>query len=159
METKEKLESFRFLAQIHRNQFNERRKNEWKIIFTILTFYILTAAFRLQNKVTMPPTWIIWVSFILLALLTILYLALTHAAKYKNRSIAHNAEAAILDILNETGSKVNLFNDHSPWLPYKYFEKLKNNNQWEWIWQSIVILLFAIMSALVISANIALQKP
>jgi hypothetical protein len=154
MESKEKLESFRFLAQLHRSQFDERRKYEWKIIFTILSFYVLAAALRLQNNLIMPPAWLVWVSFILLALLSSLFLALTHAAKFKSRAIAHRAESAILDILNETGSKVNLFEEHSPWLSYKCFERLKKSNQWEWYWQTIVILFFSIASALVISANI-----
>jgi hypothetical protein len=96
-------------------------------------------------------------AFILLAFLSSLFLALIHAAKYKNRSIAHGAEKAILDILNETDSKVNLFEDDSPWLACECFEKLKKSNQWEWLWQTIVIFLFAITSALVVSANISLQ--
>ena len=161
MEPKEKLESFRFLAQIHRSQFDERRKYEWKIVFTILTFYVLAVALRLQNKVVFPSVWIVWVSFIILALIFSIFPALIQAAKYKNRSIAHRAEGAILDILNETGSKVDLFGDPSPpWLSCKCFERLKKSNQWEWLWQTIVIFLFAITSALVVSANISLQpKP
>lgn len=109
MESKEKLESFRFLAKMHRNQFDERRKYEWKIIFTILSFYVLSALFTLQDKVNPASAWIIWLSFSILAVISIVFLAFLHAAKFKNREIAHRAEDAILEILNEKGSQVNLF--------------------------------------------------
>ena len=153
VESKEKLESFLFLAQIHRKQFDERRRYEWKIIFTLLSFYVLAALFTLQDKVNPPSAWIVWLCFLILAIISSLFLAFLHAANFKNKEIAHRAEGAILDILNETGSKVNLFKEHTLWLSCKLFDKLKNSNQWSWLWQTVIIFLFALMSALVITAN------
>ena len=152
MDSKEKLESFRFLGQIHRNLFDERRKYEWKIIFSVITFYVLAALFKLHGEVTPPSAWIVWLSFSILAIISSVYISFLHAANFKNREIAHRAEDAILDILNESGSKVELFKDHKPWFSWESFETLKNSKHWSWLLQTFIIFLFAIMSALVITS-------
>ena len=40
----EKLEFLKYLSQTHRQQFDERRRYEIKIVFSIITFYILTVS-------------------------------------------------------------------------------------------------------------------
>ncbi len=54
MTPKEKCDVLQFLAQIHRSQFDERRKHEWKVVFTILTFYVLVAAASIKGEFQKP---------------------------------------------------------------------------------------------------------
>ncbi|MCK4830221.1 hypothetical protein KA005_81640, partial [bacterium] len=95
MEAKDKLGSLRSLAQIHRGQFDERHRYEWKIIFTILSFYVLSAALSCKKGTALPTGtwfhWTVWISFITLAALSSVFLAFIHVANHKNISIAENA--------------------------------------------------------------------
>jgi len=39
---KDKLDVLKFTAKIHRELFEKRQKYEWRILFTTITFYVLS---------------------------------------------------------------------------------------------------------------------
>ncbi len=100
MEIKDKIESLKYLSQIHRQQFDERRKYEWKIIFTVLTFYVLCVSAVYVQKITIKSyEWLIWLFFIILAGAVSEFLRCLHKANDKNKKIAQSAEDTISKLI------------------------------------------------------------
>lgn len=161
MNPEDKLEWLRYLSQIHRSQFDERRKYEWKAFLTLLTFYVLCAASKLSGKVPIPHsavvTYFFFGVFVLVAYVAMLYLADLHTANNDNKEIAENAEHAIMDILGGKSPKISrdaLLPTEDESLPpekkrqiflkdlYKF--QSRKRGVWGWRWQVIMICIFAI---------------
>lgn len=135
MTPKEKCDALQFLARIHRSQFDERRKHEWKVVFTILTFFVLVAAAGVKGEFQKPL--LAGYVFYSLAAISSLFLAFVHHANHLNKIIAQAAESGIQDILNGRSPTLNI-------LPPKVgvFSWLCRSG-WAWIWQTAVVFIFA----------------
>ena len=76
------LEYLKSIAQLHRAQFIERSKHEWKIVFMTLTTYTLIVAATHSQSLHFPntlPFLILGTAFIAgLALVSIFYLLFMH---------------------------------------------------------------------------------
>ena len=140
------IDGLKHMSQIHRSQFDERRRTEWKIVFTILAFYIGIIVARI-NGVKLPNIWlvfVVWIFLIVLAYITIRYLQKIHESNHTNKMIARKAEDAIVKILNGEKPILNI-------LPNKNQNEWKDWQKWSWYWQSTMISFIAIFSAIIIS--------
>lgn len=160
MNVEDQLEGLRYLSQIHRNQFDERSKYSWKAFFTLITFYVLCGASKLNGRVPIPDsifvTGFFFVMFGVVACVAIFFLADLHTANQDNKEIAENAEQAIMDILGGGTPKISkdafiplkdelLGPEKKRQIFFKDLFKFHNNKRgvWIWRWQVIMICIFA----------------
>jgi hypothetical protein len=148
------MDGLKHISETHRDQFNKRREYEWKIIFTLLTFYIVSIATKYGGRVSLPTNCtfvsIVWSGFILLAIITSIFLGYIHMANNINKTIAENAEIAIGALINEIFLKQEIslfsFEEKKYWTKWKNFFT-KEGGRWSWITQTITLILFSIISA------------
>jgi hypothetical protein len=146
MELKDKLDCLKYISQIHRSQFDERRKIEFKILFSTLSFYILSVAAIYGGKVQLPSNWMfifaIWVVLSGVAVITVIYLLSIHKACNMNKTFAENAEHAIDDLIqgNEP-TTLPLFSTKNSqyWVGKGDFCK-KEAGRAAWIWETITVI-------------------
>lgn len=111
MNPPDQLKGLQYLSQTHRNEFNERRKCEYKVLLSLLTFFVLCAVSTLSDKIKIPNDSLlfirfIWIIFSLTAIIFSKYLIDLHSANNINKKIAEISEGKIADIL-EISSKKN----------------------------------------------------
>ncbi|MCK4698204.1 MAG: hypothetical protein KAT53_07875 [Dehalococcoidia bacterium] len=153
MELRDKLECLKFISQIHRSQFDERRRYEWKIVFTALTFYVLCVAAIYGGNITLPSGWIstvvVWGLSIGLAVSIATFLASLHTANNKNKTFAENAEKAIADLVEDKEpTTLSLFSlKKNIQVSWSNFFNRDIAGIWAWRWQVVTLLFFAIASA------------
>lgn len=147
----ERIDILKFLAQIHRSQFDERRRYEWQALITTLTFYVLLPSAKYTAKVSTPDTTefkiLVAVFFLLLAVTSIMFLAYVHMANNKNKSIAENAERLLAkrDVLRQDQETV-VFDFSRHWTTWDTFRRAGSAGNWAWWWQGLILLLFALAS-------------
>jgi competence protein ComGC len=155
LKIQEKLESLRFLAQTHRQQFDERRKYEWKAFYTTLTFLVLIGAAKFSKDIIYPDNdkiiWFLIGSVIILLLISIGFLLAVTEANRKNKSIAEKAENLLADMIqNKSKHDFNIFPvDKHPkgnWLTNLLFHKGK----WSLAYQIATLLLIGIAIVLIL---------
>lgn len=148
------LDGLKHISKIHRSQFDERRKTEWKLVFAIIAFYFGIITTNISNNFltdnTNPvinhslQTTIFYVFFII-TLLSILYLLFIHKANFINKSIAEDAEENIEIIING-GKEINF---KMPEKEKSFFEKilnLKYGCNWSWFFQSAILFSLCIIT-------------
>jgi len=151
------LDGFKHISKIHRAQFDERRKIEWKLVFTILAFYfgIITAKITAKKingtELTSINVDLIWLIFAIIAIVSIFYLLFIHKANNINKSIAENAEKAITAIIKNA----NKIDFNFPVKKKKFIDKIIETFElginWSWFFQSIFIVCMATGSAIIIT--------
>ncbi len=157
MDLKDKLECLKFISQVHRSQFDERRRYEWKIVFTSLSFYALCVAAIYGGKITLTSSWqfklVIWVMFLVLAVVIATFLASLHTANNMNKTFAQRAEGAIADILDGKERKtLSLFSPPDNYrVSWGSLFKSDIRGIWAWRWQVVTLLFFAIASAMLLT--------
>ncbi len=135
------LEGYKFLSRNHRTLHNQRRKYEWKVVFTILTLFVLTvSAFYTNNfKISNDHKYFVFVlvllSFVSLIIISYKFLKLLHKANAKNKQIAEYSE----DNLNKLINKKELI--------FENFQNMHPNfDSWAFRWQILTIILFALIA-------------
>lgn len=161
MDKKENLDGLKSLALLHRSAFDERRRREWKVVFTSLSFYVLSVVAVYSGKVPLLENFIftllIVVLYLGLSLFVIFFLAKIHMANNKNKIIAEKAERAIENVVRGE----NLPEERIvPVDPKKYFKDARywvsmdrfsgGAGKWAWLWQSVILFIFAITSAILL---------
>ncbi len=149
---KDRLDYLKFISQTHRSQFDERRKYEWRIVFTTLSFYVLCIATVYGGKVTLPSGLFfkvaVWVIFLALAILVSTFLSSLHTANNINKTFAERAENAIADVLNgKTIKQLFLFSPVEFKVSWRDLFNDDISGIWAWRWQVIILLFFAVVSA------------
>jgi hypothetical protein len=100
----DKIDGLKFISQVRRSEFNERRVYELKIVFTSLTFYVLCVAAKYNGGVKLPNDYlfkfVVLALFLLLARIISAFLCDIHIANYKNKTFAQYAENDINKMLN-----------------------------------------------------------
>ncbi|MDD5050956.1 MAG: hypothetical protein PHV93_04460 [Candidatus Pacebacteria bacterium] len=147
MENKEKIDSLKFMSETHRRELSERRRYEFKIVITVITFYVLAGASRFTGEFPVSlPCWfkvILWSAFLILVVVSSIFLRSVHNANYANKSIAERSESAIEALINgEDIKKINLFGK-----PFAA-EGIKWTNL---VWEVVAIILFAFASAVTLT--------
>ena len=101
----EKLDGLKYLSQIHRQQFDERRKYEWKTFFTCVTIFVLLGAAQLKMEIFVwnDPCIRLALVFAVLFIIVICicFLISVTRANRINKTFAKNAENLIEDMLME----------------------------------------------------------
>ncbi len=144
MELKDRIEALQLLAKIQREQFLERRKIEYRVLFTTLTFFVscVVAVYQLPIDISnWPCKWLIWLAFILFAWVVWMYLYTLGIGNTKNTAFAETAENNIGKLLDcDTLDKLSPFNAQP-----------KPIKMWLLLWQAVTLFLFAIGASLLIS--------
>ena len=166
---REKLECLKFISQIHRSQFTERTRYEWKIVFTTLTFYVLSIVAVYSGQITLPSVesgilaFIVLRSIVLgmflgLATVIAIYLGYIHMGNNKNKTFAENAEHTIGNLLEDKMPQtldMFLLEESKHWVSWdKFWEKnpdgKRRRGRWGWIGQVVTIFIFASTAILLI---------
>ncbi len=158
MEREQKIAGLKFLAQIHRQQLDERRKYEWKVVFTSLTFCVLTAAAMLEGDVQLQ-LWSKWLPVLLIIAIfavlcaTIKFMASVNKANNKSKIFAEWAENYMASLVEGTSPPQDSPFPLDEQLDTKYWISgcplRKNgawackNGTWAWWWQVAVLVAFA----------------
>ena len=159
MEIKEQIDVLKHLSSTHRAEFNGRRPYEWKVFFTTLTFFILCASLRFQEKVHLPSdgSWkrAVWAVFLCLGVVSAVYLLRIHLANHFNKCAAEAAETALVNCLNNEQLKPNLklFEGHRAFCSWGGLFRIKQAGLWSWLWQAAILMTFAALSAFVLASN------
>jgi hypothetical protein len=154
---KEKADSLLQLAKIHRDQFDERRRTEWKLVFVVLAFYFSLITARITEKVDLTniPQWEIALIIFGIAFVACIYLAFIHNANHKNKSFAKNAENKVERLLGYTKNEIFAKDNTKK----GFIKKLKNwSERHPWLnWSSasqwFLILLIAIGTFIVLTST------
>ena len=141
-----KFELLKFISQTHRELHAKRQQYEWRILFTVLTFYILSVAATFSRNSTTPNFhWFhsaVWCAFLLLAAVSSGFLLYIHRANSKNKSYAEEAEQKLVECL-DPDKKVKL----------SFSETCVRFTWWAFSWQATTLFIVAIASATFITAN------
>jgi len=147
MQNSEKIEPLRFMSETHRREVNERRRYEVKIVLTVLTFYVLAGSSRFTEYFPDNlPRWfkvIIWGAFIILAIVSSIFLWFVHNANIANKTVAERSEDAIEKLIKGEEANIDLF--RKPFIP-------RGTIKWaNWIWEIIAFVIFACGSAIILT--------
>lgn len=140
--------------------FNNRKQYEWRIFLSVLTFYSLTILYKLTNpsfEINVGLRGYITIAYITLSCISIIFFSLMHRANNKNKSFAHNAEHTMQSLINEEEiQKLDLFQDNynkaGTCFCRSFFNSIRTGKggYWDVIIKSIVIILFAVASRIVL---------
>jgi len=108
--TREDIEDLKFLSKTHRELHEQRRKYEFQAVFTSLSFFALSVAGFLGDKVKLPDSpgikTGIQIMFLLVAVACAALLKRLHVSNRKNLDIARNAENEIVTALQGKGCHI-----------------------------------------------------
>ena len=149
--TNAKLDALKHLSETHRVQHNERRKHEWKIVITVLTFYVLAVWARINagSGLTINLCFVLLTCFFVLALAaaTSALLGFLTLASNANKVIAEKAEAKIHKIAGLQPPEREI----EVWTSWRNFRG--RSGRWGWIVQTVLLFLFSIMAALLLTTK------
>jgi len=144
MKKENQIEILKTLSMIHRGQFDQRRTYEWRIIFATLGIFASSVAAKLLGTANLPTSYlfrvIVWIAFIILAIIASIYLYFVHQANETNKRFAHAAEDALMNI-----SGVEGFIQAKADIP--------KSVRWFWslTWQVMTLILFAVVCSFIIT--------
>jgi hypothetical protein len=99
-ELNERIDILKHLSQLHRNEANLRRKDEWRTVIATLALYALTVGAKLEGGIEVDiPSLQVWAWSLLLAALISTYLWFAHRANDTNRQFADAAEDELMSIV------------------------------------------------------------
>jgi hypothetical protein len=129
--TPDEFKQAKFIVETHRGIHEERKKKEFKIVLTTLTFYAASVAAVLSKRFTLDcPKLVFFIStFLVLAGAASVYFSSSAGANEVNlKKLAQPAEDLILKSLNIDPPKCNPM-------------------RWMWVWQAVVIWAGAILAS------------
>ena len=156
MNTKDKIDALQFLVSTHRGEFESRRSFQFKAISGVIVLMGLAMTARVNEKshavVSVLPDWIIWTAVTLVAAIGSAFLFFVHSANAFNKSVAHRAEKAIQEAINNVpDSPLDLYSKPDKHAISQMF-RIGNGGFWGWLFESILIIVFAIITALVLTS-------
>lgn len=143
------MDLLKFLSHTHRSLHDQRRKYEVQAFLTTLTFFAIVGAAPFLDKVCLPSPslWFtIAVSLILVAVATISakYLQEIHKSNQANKEVAESAENEVRQLLSSSQCPVDAPSQSSR-------EKWGRFGPPTLVWQSVMIIMFAITAALLLT--------
>jgi hypothetical protein len=151
----EKVDVLKHISQIHRQQFDERRKYEWKAFYTTLTLYVLIAVSKFDNDLNVPKNQIfkyfLIIIVIALGILSIGFLISVFKANRINKTIAHNSEDVIRELLidSQSSSEWDIYNERKLILTPKPDTMKTHNKYWAPVFQISTIVAIGIMTIMI----------
>ena len=147
----------KFISETHRGLHRQRQPYEFKVVFTVLSFYVLSTATVLSEKLNPQAlqslSIFIWIFFMGVAGMATIYLYRLHAANRTNICMAENAERILItQIENEDNPQIYVKPSHR-----NYNRKSPDPMTYEanWLCQSALIFIFALATAFIITSNAA----
>lgn len=137
----EKIEILKWISQIHRGQFDERRHYEWRIIFAVLGIYSSLILGELTSNTSISETnsyYLIMFGIGGLFLITAIYLNKINVANRKNKKFAEIAEDHLLALSGEDFKEALTIDEGG-------------EGTWSYWWQVAMILVFAIITGIILS--------
>lgn len=140
MEDKALVDLHKTISQIHRSQFDERRRYEWRVLTYSLGIYVAVLVGKYTGEVKFPSSpafaWAVWIVFISLALASAAYLWCVHVANKVNQRFAHAAEDALMCLSKEESYKA--VRNSLPGVV---------GFHWALVWEVVVLVLVAVGTA------------
>ena len=136
------LNGFIYLSSSQRKLHEKRQKYEWKIVFTVLTFYILTVSVLYTKDVQVNANrnclmiFLVCLVFFCLIVISIKFLRTLHFANAKNKQIAEYSDNNINKLIND---KSLIFKELDDIIP--------NPRLWAFYWQISTIITVAIIAS------------
>jgi len=138
----ERISQLNFISTTHRALHEQRQRIEIRvIIITLSTFGLSTFAFLkgdLKLTLFVGLKLVIWITFLTLAIVSVLYLRRIHIANRTNIQIAEAAEDEIINSIGLTKAQ-------------EFTRKGRARTYWSWGWQATIVFLVALASALIIT--------
>lgn len=155
MDRQEMISALQFVSTTQRDAFDGRRRYEWRILFAVLSFDVLTVGAKMKLNLDLSEqSFFIWYAYIGLAVISSIFLSFIHRAHHWNKCIAHRAEKAIVDILKggqPSAENLELYSKPGPFFCIGAFLNPGKSGAWAWFWQTVILLMFAIASAFLLS--------
>ena len=148
------LENLRHLSSTHRSLHDQRRKIEFRVLFTILTFYVAVAGFalsELSEKVNLPDAitnWAVWIVFGAAAAISSIYLRRLNKSNLLNMNVAEKAEDEIAGVLYDRGYRGPKSEIEKARAESRGKHKLLWRNA-NWLWQASMVIIFAFAAAVI----------
>jgi len=145
MKEQDKIEILIELSNTHRNQFNERRKYEWKVFLSSIGLYTAILSAKLTNGIpediqaTKVFRNLVIDLTLIPAIASSIYLYFLHRANKVNQDYAHSAENELIS-LSGVSDLVSLKEN-----PPKF-----TGIYWSLIWQIVILLLVGVLSLLIL---------
>jgi len=106
----DKIEALKTIALVHRDEFDRRRKYEWKAFLTTLGVFTSSVIAKFSTSVSFPDSSAfnicIVIGFALLAFITGAYILSVQKLNEFNKVIAHKAENELMGIVQVKGLKI-----------------------------------------------------
>jgi hypothetical protein len=102
-----RVETLRYLSNIHRSQIDVRQKLEWRVVFTALTFYVLVPVGVNTKQIFLPKEW--WlIGLLYLAFSSIIYCFLSRIQKShnSNKAVGEFAEDLLWKSIDQNPSEI-----------------------------------------------------
>jgi hypothetical protein len=148
--TDEDLEHLKFFSTTHRSLHDQRRKVEFQVLFTTLTFSVAVSGAALTGQATLPKSLsfkaLVWLLFLSVAGISSAYLRRIQLVNQRNMTIAVNAEDLIAEVLASRGF---------PNLVPKEFQSRKKSQSFmhrimpNLLWQTSIVTIFALAAAVI----------
>ncbi len=144
----EKNDILKHISETHRREFHDRRQYEWKIVVGAISFYVLVAAGKLSDRLSLPEGLIFkLVAFLAILVLTVAsccYLYHLHKANRLNKQFAEEAEALLIKSAQQESLNAVLESA-------KGRAEHPGRSDWSLRWQVIIIVIFALAAAVLIA--------
>ena len=187
MDKKDMISALEFVSTTQRKEVYTRRIYEWKIIFTVLTFDVLTAgaAIKLGTDLSGSAA-LVWRVYLGLTIISIIYLQRLYRNNRLNKDAAHKAEHAVVAILagrSPSAAELAVYHGCVESAPKANSEERSPNREdscsgedrsrnrlarlglwfwgwpWGWFWQALVLLMFGVAAAYLVSFNWQMKRP
>jgi hypothetical protein len=152
MEDNRIIDFCKFISETNRRAFQARKQHEWKIIFSVLALFILSASLKLKHEFQLPTTWLSYFAYGLVALLTIIFLKFVHTANNTNKCIAQRAEGAIQTLINGKDiGQLDLFSVGKRLFPWGSLIHPGQGGLWDWFCKSVIIGVVGLVSGIILA--------
>jgi uncharacterized membrane protein YbhN (UPF0104 family) len=154
------FEQAKFISQTQRGLHKQRQLYEFKVVFTILTFYVLATATVINQRASFTSSLVfdvlVWCFFLIITITSSIYLYELHKANRINIDIAENAERVIGFTLER--EKWPIYPDYLKKAEAEKEKREKDRKKMffgkNWVWQTIIMFIFAVSTAFIITSVI-----
>ena len=161
-------DTLKYLSSTHRSEFQNRKKLEWRVLFAVTTSFAVAAAGVWSSNTTLDqgsigkmPTVLVWIAFIIIALLTCVLLYCLHLAHEINKAAAHKTELHLQAIYNHISNlksdpltPLDMLSDRSKIFHFENPAKSLKTGPWGLIWECAIIILTAMICAYLIGLKL-----
>jgi hypothetical protein len=146
MKDQQLVDTLKAISSIHRSQFDQRRRIEWRVFVSTLGVYAAIIGASLTGDVELPHAcWFrcaTWIALLGLSLIAIFGLRAMNKANETNKRFAHVAENVLMRLSGE--QEFAEVRASIPAFP---------GFRWSLTWQAVVLVLFAVAASLTVTTS------